>query len=322
LASLIAGKFMQALKNNGGVGSALRRYGLIQLSDAVLREGWEAIGMRVLSMLGRRPENGYGWLEALLSPTCDYWYRYAQVIAALNEFSSPRKARLVEVATGGGGGIAWALGRQELGVCLVDRSAELLRDTRGRGTLRICADACTLPFQDNSFDVALSVDTIEHLPRGLRPAFVSELKRVGKHGVVITCPMESADDRFQARRSDLRLSQIITKRNRVQPGWLREHLEQGHPTRDELLELLPGAQVTGSENCDVWLRFASLHERSFMWLFSALFYVLVLRRQDTKPPYRRGLLLWRKQAMDHTGANPARASETFQPEGEPLGTVL
>lgn len=298
MASLIAGKFIQALKNNGGVGSALRRYGLIRLSDAVLREGWEAIGMRVLSMLGRRPANGYGWLEALLSPTCDYWFRYAQVIAAVDRIAPAGVSRLLEVASGGRGGIAWALGKRNFQVCLVDRSAELVSDTRGGTAFRVCADACRLPFRDNSFVVAVSLDTLEHLPRAVRPLFIEELKRVARHAVVITCPLGSMDGLFQAREFDLRLSEAIEKRNGVQPGWLQEHLQQGHPTREDVLTLLPGAQITGSENCAVWLRFAELHRRLFVWPFSALFYVLFLRKQDVGPPYRRALLVWEKTVHD------------------------
>jgi SAM-dependent methyltransferase len=203
----------------------------------------------------------------------------------------------VEVASGSNGGIAWALGRQDFGICLVDRSADLLRDSRGRGTLRVGADACRLPFPDNTFDAAVSLDTIEHLPRTARPVFIEELKRVVKRGLVITCPLESADGIFQARKPDLGLSAVIAKRNGVQPGWLREHLRQGHPTREELLELLPGAQVTGSDNCEAWLRFAVLQQRLFLWAFSGLFYLLFLRKEDAEPPYRQALLVWQKQPV-------------------------
>jgi hypothetical protein len=167
------------------------------------------------------------------------------------------------------------------------------------------ADACRLPFPDNTFDAAVSLDTIEHLPRTARPVFIEELKRVVKGSVVITCPLESADGLFQARKHDLRLSDVIAKRNGVQPGWLQEHLEQGHPTREELLELLPGAQVTGSDNCEAWLRFAVLQQRLFMWLFSGLFFLVFLRKQNADAPYRQGLIVWQKQRLVRGEALPA-----------------
>lgn len=297
MANKIAGLYAEALKRQGGLRGAVRTYGLVRLSDAVLRTGWEALGMRLLRLLGRRPDHGYGWLEAFLSPSCYYWFRYAGVIAGLNKLAPAGEVRLIEVASGGSGGMAWALGRQDSGICLVDRSTELLADLRGRGALRVCADGCRLPFRDNAFDAAVSLDTVEHLPRALRPLFIEELKRVSKRGVVITCPLESADSLFQAKYPDLHLAAAIANRNGVQPGWLQEHLQQGHPTREELLEVLPGAQVTGSGNCDAWLRLALLQQRLFLWPFTGMYYLLFLRKQDTEPPYRQALLVWRKQPL-------------------------
>jgi hypothetical protein len=80
----------------------------------------------------------------------------------------------------------------------------------------------------------------------------------------------------------------------VLPGWLQEHLQHGHPTREELLEILPGAQVTGSDNCGEWLRFATLQQRLMMWPFTGVYYLLFLRRQDSDPPHRQALLVWQK----------------------------
>jgi len=297
LANANVGLYAAALKRHGGLRSAVRTYGIVRLSDLVLRAGWEALGMRALRLLGRRPDRPYGWIEALLLPACDYWFRYAEVIAGLHKLAPAGEARLIEAASGRSGGMAWALGRQDSRICLVDSSADLLSDPRGRGALRVCADGCRLPFRDNAFDAAVSLDTIEHLPRAARPLFIEELKRVAKRGVVITCPLDSADDFFQAERPDLRLSARIAKRNGVQPSWLQEHLQQGHPTREELLEVLPGAQITGSNNCDAWLRFALLQQRLLVWLFTGMYYLLFLRKQDNKPPYRQALLVWDKQKV-------------------------
>jgi SAM-dependent methyltransferase len=250
----------------------------------------------------------------LLAPNYYYWYRYAEVIKGLNRFAPAGMVRLIEVASGGSGGMAWALGRRDSGICLVDRSAELLADPRGRGALRVCADACTLPFRQDAFDVAVSLDTVEHLPRAMRPLFIEELKRVARLGVVITCPLESADSLFQAEEPDSRLSMAIAKRNGVQPGWLQEHLQQGHPTREELLAVLPGAEVSGSDNCDAWLRFALLQQRLLLWLFTGFYYLLFLRKQDTQPPYRQVLVLWQKQPVAREGGiartETAAAAET------------
>lgn len=321
MANTSVGIYAAALKRHGGLRSALRDYGIVRLSDIVLRVGWEALGMWVLRVLGRRPVRGYGWFEALLAPSCYYWFRYTDAIAGLNKLAPAGEARLIEVASGGSGGIAWALGRRDSGICLVDRSAELLADPRGRGALRVCADGCRLPFPDNAFDAAVSLDTVEHLPRTRRPLFIEELKRVAKRGVVITCPLDSPDNSFQAEKPDRRLSDVIAKRNGVQPGWLEEHLQHGHPTREELLEVLPGAQLTGSNNCDTWLRFALLQQRIFVWLFTGVYYLLFLRKQDTEPPYRQALLVWQKQTVPQDRGLPGSekvAAELCPMEFQPV----
>jgi len=140
----------------------------------------------------------------------------------------------------------------------------------------------------------------------MRPLFIEELKRVSKRGVVITCPLGSADDLFQAEKPDASLSAAIAKRHGVQPGWLQEHLRQGHPTREELLEALPGAQITGSDNCNAWLRFALLQQRLLLWLFTGVYYLLILRKQDTHPPYRQAFLVWNKQKVAQDRVLPGK----------------
>jgi ubiquinone/menaquinone biosynthesis C-methylase UbiE len=282
----------------------------MRLLDGILREGWESIGMGLLHRLGRGPKRVYGWLDALLSPTCDYWVRYTRVITALEQAVPANLRRVVEVSSGGRGGIAWALPGTTLDICLVDWSTELLSDSRGGKAWRVCADACHLPFPDDSFDAAVSLDTVEHLPLRLRDPFLKEMRRVARAAVVVTCPLQSNDGMFQARTFDLSLHRLIKTRKGKQPGWLQEHIDQGHPTVEELSSLLPGAQIIGCENCATWLRFASFYQRPFLWPLAGLLYLAVLRRHDDLPPYRRGLLVWRKPRTRQDGVEAAHLDLT------------
>jgi hypothetical protein len=290
-------KYSAVLKSRGGLGRTIRRYGLVRLVDAGLREAWVSCGVRALRLLHRHPGKGYGWLEAVLFPRCDYWLRYAQVLEGMEASTVDEVRRLIEVSSGRGG-IAWVFRKADLQTCLVDRSPDLLQDGRGGNAWRVCADACRLPFPDDSFDVAISLDTVEHLPQPLRAPFLSELKRVAKRAVIVTCPLQSGDGEFQGREFDLQLHQAIARRKGVQPEWLEEHIETGHPTREALCELLPGATVKGSENCLAWVRFTSLYERTFFWPFAGVFYLAFLKQRDTMPPYRRAVLVWKKPVED------------------------
>jgi hypothetical protein len=295
----MTGKYMTALRSRGGVLATLRKYGFIRVLDAGFREAWEAAGMRILTAIGHGPRRRYGWLAAILSPTCDYWLRYTHVIRALDSISAGKCTSIVEVASGSRGGIAWALQEAKNGreICLVDYSADLLQDHRGGRAWRVCADGQHMPFADDSFDVAVSLDTLEHLPQSQRAYFLQELQRIAKCGVIVTCPLQSADGIFQARDCDLRLAQIIAARRGTFPDWLREHLEHGHPTHEEVGELLPGAECEGTENGPAWTRLASLYQRNFLWIFAGVFYLLRVRRHDSAPPHRRGLFVWRKKLL-------------------------
>jgi ubiquinone/menaquinone biosynthesis C-methylase UbiE len=292
--NVITGKCSALLNRHGGMLPLLREYGIVRLLDGALREAWEAFGMRLLHRLGRGPRQPYSWLDALLSPTCDYWVRYTEVITALEQAVPGTVRKVVEVSSGGRGGLAWALPGTTLDICLVDWSTQLLSDTRGGKAWRVCADACCLPFADDSFDAAVSLDTLEHLPHRLRAPFVNELRRIAKASVIITCPVQSADRVFQAQEFDLALHDQIEAQRGIQPRWLEEHIEQGHPTAEEVAQLLPGVQIRGSENCSSWLRFASFYQRPFVWPLAGLFYLVFLRRYDGLPPHRHGLLVWQK----------------------------
>ena len=54
------------------------------------------------------------------------------------------------------------------------------------------ASGVQLPFRDGAFDLVCSLDTLEHIPREHRPAFLSELLRVTRDGLYVAFPFDSA----------------------------------------------------------------------------------------------------------------------------------
>ena len=291
--NVIDRKYTAILRSRGGLRATLKKYGFMRLCDAGLRETWLECGTRILNRLGRRPGKGYGWLEAALFPLWDYWVRYSRIVDALPEMASGKTLKLLEVSSGRGG-IAWLFREPAVRTCLIDRDPQLLRDPRGGRAWRVCADASRLPFQPNSFDIVISVDTVEHLPAELRSTFISELKRVAAHTVIVTCPMQSADGTFQAGEFDRRLRQDIRGHGSPVPDWLEEHIQQGHPVPQQVLALMPGAEITGTQNCDAWLRYSCDYHRPLGWMLAGVRHRAALRGQDRVPPHWRGTLVWRK----------------------------
>jgi ubiquinone/menaquinone biosynthesis C-methylase UbiE len=52
--------------------------------------------------------------------------------------------------------------------------------------LKVKADGCALPFRDNSFDVVMSTETLEHVPPERQEQFLDELYRVSSRLVFVT----------------------------------------------------------------------------------------------------------------------------------------
>jgi SAM-dependent methyltransferase len=91
-------------------------------------------------------------------------------------------------------------------------------------------DGLSLPFADRSFDVAVSVDVLEHIERPLRGRHLSELGRVARERVVACCPL-GGDEHEAAERELADWHERVTgHRHR----FLDEHIERGLPRAAEL----------------------------------------------------------------------------------------
>jgi GT2 family glycosyltransferase len=79
-----------------------------------------------------------------------------------------------------------------------------------------------LPFADCSFDVAVCIDILEHVPEGKRRLLIAELIRVVRKKVILAAPFQ------EAREAEEIVIQLTGNK------WLKEHLEYGLPARKEL----------------------------------------------------------------------------------------
>lgn len=100
-------------------------------------------------------------------------------------------------------------------------------------------DGAALEWPDASFDLVVSCDTLEHIPRPRREAFWHELLRVARHGVILLAPfgtpeVEAAEELVEVF--------IEVELGRGQPQ-LREHREYGLPRLDEWLPWLASRGV-------------------------------------------------------------------------------
>ncbi len=91
-----------------------------------------------------------------------------------------------------------------------------------------------LPFEDESFDAVAALEVLEHiLPEGRR-FFVSECLRVGRCGLVLTCPNGVAE---VEEAEHLAAEAYESRHGRPHPA-LSDHRQFGLPREDEVRSLL------------------------------------------------------------------------------------
>jgi hypothetical protein len=90
----------------------------------------------------------------------------------------------------------------------------------------------SLPFGDGSFDLVVSIDTLEHLPKGFRTHFCKELLRVARKGIVVCAPLGTPE--HVAYEKELLASGRLWDETLV---YLEEHVKYGIPTPDEVTDL-------------------------------------------------------------------------------------
>lgn len=86
-------------------------------------------------------------------------------------------------------------------------------------------DGNKLPFSDEEFDIVMSFDTYEHVPRQKRERFISELIRVSKEGVVLAAPFDTS--KRSVSKAEVELNNYYVKLYNAEHRWLKEHIDYG-----------------------------------------------------------------------------------------------
>ncbi|HEV3143879.1 MAG TPA: glycosyltransferase [Gemmataceae bacterium] len=110
-----------------------------------------------------------------------------------------------------------------------------------------------MPFADSSIDVVVALEALEHMPPGQRPFFIQQCLRVAFHGVVLSCPNESAET---AKAEELALAAYRSGNDEEHPR-LREQRLFGLPTEEDLRDILDSMgcafRVESQAPTDIWL---------------------------------------------------------------------
>lgn len=167
------------------------------------------------------------------------------------------------------------------------------------GARYVRADGAALPFPDRSFDLVVSLDSLEHVRADRRAAYVSELLRASRRCVVLVAPFASQETEL----AEQLLAAFVRVVNQEEQPQLREHREFGLPVLEEWEAFV---QERGFRSVRVssgflynWLPMMllkhyvmSLPGADALHLALDHFYNAVLQASDAREPgYRRGLVI-------------------------------
>jgi ubiquinone/menaquinone biosynthesis C-methylase UbiE len=263
----------------GSLREIIKKNGVITIIDFAISNFLNLISKRFY----RSNSANYGLSEAFFrSRGIDRWSRYMHVANEIQK--NENKSSVLDVGAGGQG-ISGFLSpkRSDLDFLLFDVRKDAFKGLKGAHC--VVGDGCRLPFRDKAFDITVSVDAVEHIPKSIRHNFYKEAKRVTRKKIILTCPMQSSDGEFQGKKYDIIFQSIYEKNYGAKEPNTAQHIEAFHPTLEEIKWAFPDSIVYGYKNVDIWLKYMVISSKPLIGLFCGMLYYLFWKKNDDKPPY-------------------------------------
>jgi len=118
--------------------------------------------------------------------------RYEKLATLLREYSSEGK-RILDVGCGKAPYFQYFKCEAKVGLDISKHSLSIARKKNG-GTHFLIATVTNLPLRNSSFDVVLSSQVVEHLPKHIHSAFFSEIRRVLSDGGILILSTPNRED--------------------------------------------------------------------------------------------------------------------------------
>ena len=235
----------------------------------------------------------------------DPWMRYHPVVSMLTREHLPTSTKILDVGSGNAG-LAFFLQHPVVGVDL-----KFSGDQRTRypsPLLPIIGSVTHLPFRDEAFDVVVSMDTLEHVPRNQRAQAVREIFRVARRKVIVGFPFgpESAEFDSEALRAEQARGILL--------DWREEHVRHGVPGAELHEELLKASRGTSPGMAVSWFPQEGIDGLRLRWrlqelvprdsrIYGLVFYGLYWLHARGKPrrAYRRVYVAGRPQVNGKGG---------------------
>lgn len=248
------------------------------------------------------------WLKSLLKKLFMWSFREVEIRYApiIKELKAHPDAYVNILEAGSGTlGLSQYMKREIIGVDIVPKGP------RYKNITLITADAASLPFNDNTFDLVISMDMLEHVPERSRQKAVTELLRVSKKKVFLGMPCGYNAEEWEDKIWEV-YNNIVSKwgasrideRNEffIRNGFMNEHRQCGLPKEKEVITYINEAnkilsckfktEVIDNESVYVWYSWMLGYMRYnyLRWLITVFCFVIffpVLARIRTGGCYRK-----------------------------------
>ncbi len=186
----------------------------------------------------------------------------------------------------------------------------------------VLASGACLPFADRTFDLVISLDTLEHVPPAQRGAFATELHRVTKDVVALTAPFANPETEL-AERFLFEFIRNVLQTEHVQLG---EHLSLGLPRLEDYLEWAHGTGaatiILPVGHLHTWLLLMTV--RHFLMSLPKPQPLLALADRFFNTHYAerdRRLPAYRHLVISSCANDGALLAELSEPQGSPGGSI-
>ncbi|MFZ3009475.1 MAG: methyltransferase domain-containing protein [Candidatus Microsaccharimonas sp.] len=130
---------------------------------------------------------------------------------------------------------------------------DILPRPKGLSGKYIQGDATQMSFDDNTFDLVVSTDVLEHIPIDKKKAFINECIRVAKDYIIIAAPFNTEGvDYAEHLTNDL--NKKLFKQGQV---WLEEHFEYQKPEVSMVEAIIKkhklDFELIGTNNLNNWV---------------------------------------------------------------------
>lgn len=257
---------------------------------------------RLRRMFYRWSRGTFGLKEALYwGRYVDKWHRYDAVLTKIDQVTKDKGSAISILEVGCG-----SEGLAEFYPCLNNDSYTvdsldvvlpenaLSRKYPEPFNRPMLGDGCHIPFDDESRDFVISIDSLEHVPASNRFSYLRELLRVARRGVLLTCPMQSSGGKYVGDEYDAKYQEWYTERFGNPNLTISEHLKFGDPSVDQLNEFFVNPETEGVLNAETWLKCMTLSSIRLLGHFTGFWFLISGARNAANPPFYGGMLFLKK----------------------------